>query len=100
MRFKLSLRLSEILPLPPLLGHVVLMVMVPLLSHTIQTHSVLLTAVADLWNKQSGGKTHSKQTARERNTPLTAMPTEQCVHSLCAICFCETKCVIEVQSFS
>lgn len=62
MRFKLILRLSEILPLPPLLGrgvfngggaspH----------PHDLDTHIVLPAAVADLWNKQSEGKTHSKQ---------------------------------------
>lgn len=40
MRFKLILRRSEFLPLPPLLGHVILMVVVPLLTHTIQTHTL------------------------------------------------------------
>lgn len=38
MRFKLILRRSEILPLPPLLGLVVLMMVVLLLTHTTQTH--------------------------------------------------------------
>ena len=63
MRFKLILRRSEILPPPPLLGHVVLMAMVLLLTHTIQTHT-LSSSLQWLtwWNKQSGGKTHSKQT--------------------------------------
>ncbi len=40
MRFKLILRRSEILPLPPLLGHVTLMAVVLLLTHTIQTHAL------------------------------------------------------------
>lgn len=87
MRFKLILRRSEIQPAPPLLGDVVLMVVVLLLTHTIQTRIVVLTAVADLWNQQSGGKTPLKTDREsERNTPHTAMPARPCVHSLCAIC--------------
>ena len=39
MRFKLIPQLSETLPLPPLLGHTVLMAAVPLLTHTFRrTH--------------------------------------------------------------
>lgn len=43
MRFKLIPRWSETLPLPPLLGHAVLMVAVPLLAHAMQTHSLSLS---------------------------------------------------------
>lgn len=43
MRFKLIPRRSETLPLPPLLGHAVLMAAVPLLAHTMQTHSLSLS---------------------------------------------------------
>lgn len=45
MRFKLIPRRSETLPLPPLLGHAVLMAALPLLAHMMQTHSLSLTAV-------------------------------------------------------
>lgn len=45
MRFKLIPRRSETLPLPPLLGHAVLMAAVPLLAHMMQTRSLSLTAV-------------------------------------------------------
>lgn len=40
MRFKLIPQLSETLRLLPLLGHAVLMAAVPLLTHTMQTHSL------------------------------------------------------------
>lgn len=43
MRFKLIPRRSETLPLPPLLGHAALMAAVPLLAHTMQTHSLSLS---------------------------------------------------------
>lgn len=43
MRFKLIPQLSEILRLPPLLGHAVLMAAVPLLTHTMRTHSLSLS---------------------------------------------------------
>lgn len=43
MRFKLIPQLSETLPVPPLLGHAVLMAAVPLLTHTMREHSLSLS---------------------------------------------------------
>lgn len=63
MRFKLIPRRSETLPLPPLLGHAALMAAVPLLAHTMQTHSLSLSPQRGcffflfftLQHKKSGG---------------------------------------------
>lgn len=79
MRFKSILRRSEILPLPPLLGHVVLMAVVPSpLPHKFRhTHC---PPHCSGWLVE--------QAVRRGNAPCTAMPTKQCVRSLCAVCFC------------
>lgn len=96
MRFKLILRRSEILLFSPPHMYTHTHTHAPTGTRCIngdgaspQPHKwdvriVLLTAVADSWNKQSGGKT-LKTRRGERSTPHTAKPKEQCVQYVLVI---------------
>lgn len=96
MRFKLILRRSEILLFSPPHMYTHTHTYAPTGTRCIngdgaspQPHKwdvriVLLTAVADSWNKQSGGKTLKTRQA-ERSTPHTAKPKEQCVQYVLVI---------------
>lgn len=87
MRFKLILRRSETLPPPPLLGHAVLMAVVLLLTHTMQTHALSSSLQwLTCGNKQSGGKMHSKIGSKKRsnaNKAMCARPSVQYVLVMC-----------------
>ena len=104
MRFKSILRRSEILPPPPLLPGTCCIngcgaSPYPLNSDThtphkhTYTYTILFTAVADWWTKQSGGRTHPIQHCQQKAV---------CVLSLCNMFLLLTldiKCVMEPQSF-